>query len=369
LTKEPARDRGAGGLGVAVRRVVAGVLESLPSDVDAALDVAARRFARWGVEHTSVPDIARDLGVSRATVYRKFGTVDGMAWLLFARNLDRALGDAADSNDAIADAVWRSAPGHALTNGAEHGEPYLKRVLLPRFHELLGPGHEDLVDAVARRALASSCPSNGTAPQQDMPAAAEMRDRVLDAAESCFRRFGLASTTIDDVVREANVPRATLYRHAGGKAELIAGVLRRETERALAELQAFLATREDFASIIVDGTLFLVDKARSDLHGEPLIGILFAKQRSTPSDAAVDAVRDVMWRELTEFVAPLVEHAHETGEARPELTVEDATEWLMRCARSFIESPDTMPRTREARRAFLQRMFLPAFVPDQRRPR
>jgi hypothetical protein len=66
------------------------------------------------------------------------------------------------------------------------------------------------------------------------------------------------------------------------------------------------------------------------------------------------------------FVAPLVEQARETSEARPELTVEDATEWLQRCIRSLIESPNPVGNTDDEQRAFLQRM-LPAFVPDDLR--
>ena len=36
-------------------------------------------------------------------------------------------------------------------------------------------------------------------------------ERLLDAAASCYARFGLAKTTAEDVAREAGVSRATLY--------------------------------------------------------------------------------------------------------------------------------------------------------------
>jgi AcrR family transcriptional regulator len=191
----------------------------------------------------------------------------------------------------------------------------------------------------------------------------ELRDHLLDAAEACFKRYGLANTTIDDVVREAKVPRATLYRHAGGKNELIAAALTREVERFLERLGAFVATCDSFASIIVDGTIF----AARDMGSHEPFETLFANEPHTVFQAAVAPVRDQLWERLTGFVAPLVEHARETGEARPELTVEDATEWLQRCIRSLIESPHPAPRTDDELRGFLERMLLPAFVPDERR--
>lgn len=198
----------------------------------------------------------------------------------------------------------------------------------------------------------------------DSPTAtSELRDRLLDAAETCFKRFGVASTTIDDVVREAKVPRATLYRHAGNKNELIAAALTREVERFLERLGAFVATCDGFASKIVDGTMF----AARDMATHEPFGTLFASEPHSVFAAAVAPVRAELWARLTAFVAPLIEQARQTGEARPELTVEDATEWLQRCIRSLVEAPHPLRQTDAELRAFLQRMLLPAFVPDDRR--
>lgn len=62
-----------------------------PAELDPYLDAAAACFARRGISHTSVPDIARALGVSRTTVYRQVGTIERAARLLLARELHRLL--------------------------------------------------------------------------------------------------------------------------------------------------------------------------------------------------------------------------------------------------------------------------------------
>lgn len=205
-------------------------------------------------------------------------------------------------------------------------------------------------DTTAARAVTSSGSS-------------ELRDRVLDAVEVCFRRYGVANMTIDDVVRVAKVPRATLYRHAGNKNELIAAALMRDVERFLERLAAFAATRDSFVRVIVDGTIF----AARDMASHEPFQTLVATEPSAMFEAALAPVQEQMWARLTGFVAPLIERARETGEARPELTVEDATEWLQRCIRSLIESSGPEQRTDDELRAFLERMLLPAFVPDDRR--
>jgi AcrR family transcriptional regulator len=67
-------------------------LPAVPSPaLDPYLDAAAVCFARHGLSRTGVPDIARELGVSRTTVYRQVGTVEQAARLLLARELHRLL--------------------------------------------------------------------------------------------------------------------------------------------------------------------------------------------------------------------------------------------------------------------------------------
>jgi AcrR family transcriptional regulator len=67
-------------------------LPPVPSpELDPYLDAAAACFARHGISRTSVPDIARELGISRTTVYRQVGTVEQAARLLLARELHRLL--------------------------------------------------------------------------------------------------------------------------------------------------------------------------------------------------------------------------------------------------------------------------------------
>jgi len=62
-------------------------------ELDRYLDAASRCFARFGLFRTSVQDVARELGVNRATVYRQVGNVDEMVRLVAARDLTRALAD------------------------------------------------------------------------------------------------------------------------------------------------------------------------------------------------------------------------------------------------------------------------------------
>ncbi|MDP1794674.1 MAG: helix-turn-helix domain-containing protein, partial [Acidimicrobiales bacterium] len=71
--------------------LASGIPAPPPASLDPFLDGAARCFARHGIKRTSVQDVAKELRVNRATVYRQIGNVDQQVRLLLARDLHRLL--------------------------------------------------------------------------------------------------------------------------------------------------------------------------------------------------------------------------------------------------------------------------------------
>jgi AcrR family transcriptional regulator len=55
--------------------------------------------------------------------------------------------------------------------------------------------------------------------------------RAIDAALACIARHGLSKTTIEDIAREAECSRATLYRYFASKQRLVHRVVAAEADR------------------------------------------------------------------------------------------------------------------------------------------
>ena len=70
------------------------------------------------------------------------------------------------------------------------------------------------------------------------------RERLLAAGQQLFYSRG-ASVGIDDLLKEANVARRSLYEHFGGKDGLIEAVLRRASEEDLAWYEGALASAQE----------------------------------------------------------------------------------------------------------------------------
>jgi AcrR family transcriptional regulator len=61
--------------------------------------------------------------------------------------------------------------------------------------------------------------------------AADPRERILDTAYGLFSRRGVRAVGVDEVIREAGVAKATLYRHFPSKDDLVLAFLRQRERR------------------------------------------------------------------------------------------------------------------------------------------
>jgi AcrR family transcriptional regulator len=71
----------------------------------------------------------------------------------------------------------------------------------------------------------SSVPANHSrTPPDAADDAIDKRERILDAAQKLFVRYGVKRTSIDDVAREAGIAKGTVYLSFQSKAEIFAAI-------------------------------------------------------------------------------------------------------------------------------------------------
>lgn len=96
---------------------------------------------------------------------------------------------------------------------------------------------------------------------------AEMRARLVDAAETLLVEGGIGALTADEVARRADVSLQTVYNRVGGKQALLLAV----AERALEDARAFLTAVYDS-----DGTA----RDRISAVGEAYVRLAFERPQS-----------------------------------------------------------------------------------------
>ncbi|HWD54508.1 MAG TPA: TetR/AcrR family transcriptional regulator [Acidimicrobiales bacterium] len=180
-------------------------------------------------------------------------------------------------------------------------------------------------------------------------------DAVLDAAASCYLRFGVAKTTATDIAQAVGISRATLYRRFGSHEAIFLAVLTRESEAMAVDADAHLARIDDPRERILEGMLYSI----SEIGRRPVHAAVFGGD--SVAWAATQAIHVEALRRIGEAgVRPLLESSLADGSIS-EQEMMDLVDWIMRILISFAAVPGNGGRAPEDIRRQLEAWFVPAF--------
>jgi AcrR family transcriptional regulator len=159
-----------------------------------------------------------------------------------------------------------------------------------------------------------------------------LRDRVLGATYTCVTRFGLAKTTVEDVVKESGVSRATIYRQfPGGRDELLHATVAWELARYFNELADEVRDAPDLAHLLEDGLVFA---RRSVREHEVLQKILVTEPDRLLPLLTTESAKTLPF--IAAFLHPYLEREAAAGRLRPDVDLDRAADYLARGILSLI---------------------------------
>jgi AcrR family transcriptional regulator len=162
-----------------------------------------------------------------------------------------------------------------------------------------------------------------------------LRERLLEAAYACVARFGLAKTTVEDVVKESGVSRATVYRvFPGGKDELLREVVGWEMGRFFGALAEAVAGAPDFASLVEEGLVFAHRAVGEHVVLQKIL--VTDPQRLLP---LMTTEQHRPLRFITAYLVPFLEREQRESRLRPGLDQAAAADFVARMLLSLIGSP------------------------------
>ena len=163
----------------------------------------------------------------------------------------------------------------------------------------------------------------------------EPRERVLASTYACVARFGMGKTTVEDVVKESGVSRASIYRlFPGGKDQLLRETVGWEMNHFFARLAEAVYDAPDFASLLEEGLVFA---HRSIQEHEVLRKVLETEPERLLPLITVEQHRVLDF--ITAFLLPDLEREQRAGRVRPGVDLAAATEYVARLVLSLIGSP------------------------------
>src|SRR5882672_9110581 len=154
------------------------------------------------------------------------------------------------------------------------------------------------------------------------------RERILEVAKDAFTRFG-ASTSLDEIAKEAGVGPGTLYRHFPTREELLEAVYRTEVEKLAAAERKFAETLPPIEALRAWLLLF-VDYIATKRIIAPALNTL----AGAPSKV-FEASHGQVW----DAIRALVKRAIKSGDIRKDLDAIDLLRALIGVA-NVATSPD-----------------------------
>jgi AcrR family transcriptional regulator len=186
------------------------------------------------------------------------------------------------------------------------------------------------------------------------------RERILDAAEWCFRRLGLARFSMGDVATQAGLSRGSVYRYFADRQSLVDAVLERAADRFVAASTASVDRWPTLANQVAEAAVFIVARR------EPA---MFPAEEESLFATLLTARIEGLVERWVEFWLPRLAEAEDRGEVRAGLDRRQAAEWIVRLMLSFAVMPSVVVDLHDpdAVRAFVRAHLVRGLAPADRK--
>jgi AcrR family transcriptional regulator len=176
-----------------------------------------------------------------------------------------------------------------------------------------------------------------------------LRGRLIDATAQVIDEDGPLGVRVEKIARLAGCSRATVYRHVADKEELVREVLVARSAAIAERLEAEIDDAGDPADWIVQGLLAHAEAVRT----EPWFQAL-ERQGAAVAIARVGGGPHAVAALASPIVARFLQRISERGALRDDISVEEASEWLVDVHITLL-SPLFSDRAPEARARALRK--------------
>ncbi|TFV54467.1 TetR/AcrR family transcriptional regulator [Mycobacterium sp. PS03-16] len=189
-----------------------------------------------------------------------------------------------------------------------------------------------------------------------------VRDRLIDAAETCLRAKGIRATTVSEVAEVAGVSRGWLYRHFPDKVSLLGAALVRLNDAYWSEAHTMLERIEGLAEQIAAG----VRHGRSAYHDPGALLMRLRLQEPEEFAACAGAGVQGLVPDLADFWSRYLVTARDRGEIHPAIDIAEASEWVARTVISLATVPGNTldPDDEAALLTQVRRYVMPGLAAD-----
>ncbi|CAH0992077.1 hypothetical protein SIN8267_02192 [Sinobacterium norvegicum] len=184
-------------------------------------------------------------------------------------------------------------------------------------------------------------------------------NRIIDAAIACYQRDGLQQTNLEGVAKYSGISRATVYRHANNKRQLLDRVIERESQQSLIELRKTLAGQSSLHGVVTESIIFIMQRR----HHYPMQALLFGDESGNQQQGNLNP------HELYQTTYQSLQHNYDqakaNGEVADNLSLEILSDWVSRLMHSLVSYPGEYGTDEAKLRHYLRVVVSPVLEPRQ----
>lgn len=160
-------------------------------------------------------------------------------------------------------------------------------------------------------------------------------EAAISATYRCVARYGMTKTTVEDIVKESGISRASIYRHfPGGRDELLRETVAWEIGHFFVRLGDQVRDAPDLVALLASGLRF----AHQSIHDHALLQkILQTEPERLLRFLSTESARTVPF--IADFLRPYIEREGAAGRLVPTVDPAKAAEYVARLLVGFIGSP------------------------------
>jgi AcrR family transcriptional regulator len=182
------------------------------------------------------------------------------------------------------------------------------------------------------------------------PGDATGKELILTAAIRCYGRQGLSATTIEDVAREAQVARRTVYRYFPSRQAILQAVVDRQADALFNDMAASLPSPPPPLSALVEHCLlYAIEHGPKAAGHELLLG-----GGNAETSASYYLGSGHLSRQWQEILATPFAEAQARGEIADDIELPVLVAFLGRLVMSWVQFPEPPSQIRKQLRMLLR---------------
>lgn len=175
------------------------------------------------------------------------------------------------------------------------------------------------------------------------------QERILAAAVRCYEQKGIATTTIDDVAREAQISRRTVYRYFSSRQTIIQAVVERQAHDFFCEMGKSIGKKQkNFYSLLEHCVLYAIQNGPA-ISGHDL---LLEGQNAMATTRYYLSSKNIAQHWLDILSVPFAS-AQQSGEVAAHIELQALVSWIGRITLSYIQFPEPIHQIKKQLKMFM----------------